>query len=61
MKRETADKIRELLSADDTIPEDQRQNWYRWIDLMTSMTELKRKGLAVCEALDAYNKVWKEM
>ena len=45
MKRETADKIRELLSADDTIPEEQQQNWYRWIDLMTSMTEVKRSGV----------------
>lgn len=60
MKRETADKIRELLSADDTIPEEQRQNWYRWIDLMTSMTEIKRSGLDLCKALDEYNKVWKQ-
>lgn len=60
MKRETADKIRELLRRDDTIPEDQRQNWYRWIDLMTSLTELKRQGSALCNALDEYNKIWKQ-
>ena len=60
MKQETADKIRELLSADDTIPEEQRQSWYRWIDLLTSMTELKHQGSALCKALDAYNKVWKQ-
>ena len=59
MKRETADKIRELLSADDTIPEEQRQNWYRWIDLLTSLTEVKRSGLELSKALDEYNKVWK--
>jgi Mor family transcriptional regulator len=59
MKQETADKIRELLSADDTIPEDQRQSFYRWIDLLTSLTEFKRRGLELCEALDEYNKVWK--
>ena len=60
MKRETADKIRELLSADDTIPEEQRQNWYRWIDLLTSLTEVKRSGLALSKVLDEYNKVWKQ-
>ena len=59
MKRETADKIRELLSADDTIPEDQRQSFYRWIDLLTSLTEFKRTGLALCEALAEYNKILK--
>ena len=59
MKRETADKIRELLSADDTIPEEQRQNWYRWIDLMTSMTEVKRLGVDLSKALDEYNKILK--
>ena len=60
MKRETADKIRELISADDTIPEEQQQNWYRWIDLMTSMTEVKRTGLNLSKALEEYNKVWKQ-